>query len=130
MTDTSHVTSLEDHAKRASVDVPGAVRDALPFGSGETLGVREEGDGVLVVRDPEPSGPRAVLRGTGSGLRLYVDWTVACEAELLDATVALSASDEGLRLREATDRRRSEGFTWKLGHRRPCAAASCSSLSR
>jgi hypothetical protein len=66
----------------------------------------------------------------GSGLRLYVDRTVAYEARLLDATVAPSASDEELRLREATDRRRSEGFTGKLGDRTPCAVASCSSLSR
>jgi hypothetical protein len=103
MTDTAHVTAFEDHAKRASVDVPDPVRDALPFGSGETLGVREDGDGVLVVRDPEPSGPRAVLRGTESGLRLYLDRTVAYDADLLDAEVALSATDEGLRLHRAAD---------------------------
>jgi hypothetical protein len=103
VTDQTHVTSFEDHAKRASVDVPEAVRDALPFGAGETLGVREEDDAVVIVADPTYSGARAVLRGTESGLRLYVDRTVAYEANLLDADVVLTPLSDGLELRPADD---------------------------
>jgi hypothetical protein len=44
-----------------------------------------------------------VLRGTESGLRLYVDRTVAYEADLLGADVALTAGNDGLRLERADD---------------------------
>jgi hypothetical protein len=103
VTDQTHVTSFEDHAKRASVDVPDSVREALPFGAGETLGIRETDGSVVVVADPTYSGARAVLRGTESGLRLYVDRTVAYEANLLDADVVLTPLPDGLELRPADD---------------------------
>ncbi|MFB6167714.1 MAG: hypothetical protein ABEJ43_02585 [Haloferacaceae archaeon] len=104
MSDTTHVTTFEDHAKRASVDVPDAVRERLPFGTGETLGIREEEAAVVIQSDPTYSGARAVLRGTESGLRLYVDRTVAYEADLLGADVALTPLDDGLRLERADER--------------------------
>ena len=103
MSDTPHVTSFEDHAKRASVDVPDAIREHLPFGTGETLGIREQADAVVIHTDPTYDGARAVLRGTESGLRLYVDRTVAYEADLLGADVALTALDDGLRLSRADE---------------------------
>lgn len=101
MSDTTHVTSFEDHAKRASVDVPDAVRDRLPFGTGETLAICEESDAVVIEANPTHEGARAVLRGTDTGLRLYVDRTVAYEANLLDADVVVSPLDDGLRLERA-----------------------------
>jgi len=101
MDDRTHVTSFEDHAKRASVDVPDAVKRGLPFGTGETLGIHEEAGAVVIQADPTYSGARAVLRGTDSGLRLYVDRTVAYEADLLDTDVALTALEDGLRLERA-----------------------------
>jgi hypothetical protein len=101
MSDTTHVTTFEDHAKRASVDVSEAVRERLPFGTGETLGIHEEDDAIVVQADPTYSGARAVLRGTESGLRLYVDRTVAYEAGLLGADVALTPLEDGLRLEHA-----------------------------
>ncbi len=101
MSDTTHVTAFEDHAKRASVDVPDGIQDALPFGTGETLGIQEKESAVVIHADPTYSGPRAVLRGTESGLRLYVDRTVAYEADLLGADVALTPDDDGLRLERA-----------------------------
>lgn len=102
MSDTTHVTSFRDHAKRASVDVPEGLRDALPFDPGESLGVNESDGEIAVVADPTPRGARAVLRGTDSGLRLYVDRAVAYEADLLTDGVELSPTAEGLRL-SATD---------------------------
>lgn len=103
MSDTTHVTTFEDHAKRASVDVPDALHDQLPFGTGETLGIREEESTVVINADPTYSGARAVLRGTESGLRLYIDRTVAYEADLLGADVALTPLDDGLRLQRADE---------------------------
>lgn len=101
MSDQRHVTSFEDHAKRASVDVPGSVRETLPFDAGDRLGVRDEDDAVVVVPEPAYRGARAVLRGTDSGLRLYVDRTAAHEAGLLDGSVALAPLDDGLRVEAA-----------------------------
>mgnify|MGYP007039242633 FL=1 len=98
MSDTTHITSFEDHAKRASVDIPDGFRDQLPFGTGETLAIREESDAVVIETDPTYDGARAVLRGTDTGLRLYVDRTVAYEANLLDADILLTPLDNGLRL--------------------------------
>jgi len=98
MSDQTHVTSFEDHAKRASVDVPDPVREALPFDAGERLGVRDEDGAVVVVPDQTYRGARAVLRGTDAGLRLYVDRAAAYEAGLLDGSVALTPLDDGLRV--------------------------------
>ncbi|MFB6156358.1 MAG: hypothetical protein ABEJ34_00760 [Haloferacaceae archaeon] len=97
MSDPTYVTAFEDHAKRASVGLPGAVVRDLPFGVDEELGVRRsDGGGVAVAVDPDRSDPSAVVRETEQGVRLYLDRMTVYEAGLLDGEVELAVREGGL----------------------------------
>lgn len=97
MGDETHRTSFDQHAKRASVDLPSSFVDSLPFDHGADLAVRENGDeGVTVLTGRRRDESGAVIRESDDGPRLYVDRTVAYGSGLLDGEVRLQVGTDDL----------------------------------
>lgn len=99
MAHETHLTSFDQHAKRASVGLPTSLADGLPFEDGDRLGVREDDDCVVVEAGRTRDDPGATLRETDDGTRLYLDRTVAYGAGLLAGDVELRVRSDDLTIR-------------------------------